>query len=331
MSKPLKPLIAILAVALLVTASGTVGPLYFVSSQGQTTIEPADIALSESEASAGSVIELEGTDFGADSSVSIYFVFAEPVDLTEGSAFILQGINLNQSAATTTEPGGTSPFFDTDGTAPDTLGNLLQSTINQGGNITTSTATGAVSGHNLLVLLDDGTPVNGTISLDCEDVNIAQGQINGTITTLAGSPGIYEGCSVSITEDDTTNTGEIDELIVSSDSEEDFANSLVASATADEEGIFEASVTVPNVEAGEYAMLAVSDDRRIGISTLSVTAAELVDEPLVNATTTNATEGAITNETITPTPEGEEEDAVAATPPLGDTTGPTVTATEPDD
>ena len=70
---------AILVVALLVSASGTVGPLYFVSSQGQTTIEPAEIVLSESEASPGVAIELEGTDFGPDSSVSIYFMSAAPV------------------------------------------------------------------------------------------------------------------------------------------------------------------------------------------------------------------------------------------------------------
>src|ERR671917_454662 len=300
-----KPLTAILVLALLLSASATVGPLYFVSSQGQTTTEPAELSLSETEASPGSAVELEGTDFGADSSASIYFMSAEPVDLIEGSAFILQGLNESQSA-TIEGGGGATAFFDTGGTDLHTLGDLLQSTINQGGNNTTNTTAG-ISGHNLLVVLEDGTPVNGTMSLDCEDVNIAQGRINGTIGTFGASPGIYDECSISITDDDTTNTGEIDELIISSDSEEDFANSLVTSATADEEGTFESSVTVPNVEAGEYAILAVADDRRIAISTLSVTVAELVDEPVANTTTTaNATDGAILNETITPAPEEEE-------------------------
>src|SRR5918992_46623 len=300
-----KPLTAILVLALLLSASATVGPLYFVSSQGQTTTEPAELSLSETEASPGSAVELEGTDFGADSSASIYFMSAEPVDLIEGSAFILQGLNASQSA-TIEGGGGATAFFDTGGTDLHTLGDLLQSTINQGGNNTTNTTAG-ISGHNLLVVLEDGTPVNGTMSLDCEDVNIAQGRINGTIGTFGASPGIYDECSISITDDDTTNTGEIDELIISSDSEEDFANSLVTSATADEEGTFESSVTVPNVEAGEYAILAVADDRRIAISTLSVTVAELVDEPVANTTTTaNATDGAILNETITPAPEEEE-------------------------
>jgi PKD repeat protein len=301
-----KPLTAILAVALFLSASGTVGQLYFVSSQGQTPTEPADLILSESEASPGLAVEIEGTDFGADSSVSIYFMTAEPVDLTEGGAFILQGINANQSA--TIEPGGASTFFNTDSTALHTLGNLLQSTINQGGNNTTTNATAGISGQNLLVVLEEGTPLNGTMSLDCEDVNIAQGRINGAIGTFGASPGIYEECSISIIYDDTTNAGEIDELIISSDSEEDFANSLVTSATADEEGTFESLVTVPNVEGGEYAILAVANDGRMAISALSVIVAEPADEPVVNATiTANATEGGIIlNETLTPAPEEEE-------------------------
>jgi len=301
-----KPLTAILVVALLLSASGTVGQLYFVSSQGQTPTEPAELILSESEASPGLVVDIEGTDFGADSSVSIYFLSAESVDLTEGSALILQGINTNQSS--TIEPGGASTFFNTNGTALHTLGNLIQSTLNQGGANNTTNTTSSISGQNLLVVLEDGTPVNGTMSLDCEDVNIAQGRINGTIGTFGASPGIYEECSISIT-DDTTNAGEIDELIISSDSEEDFANSIVTSATADEEGTFEPSITVPNVEGGEYAILAVADDGRMAISTLSVIVAEPAEEPVVDATTTaNATEGGILNETLTPAPEEEEEE-----------------------
>jgi PKD repeat protein len=301
-----KPLTAILVAALLLSASGTVGQLYFVSSQGQTPTEPVDLILSESEASPGLVVDIEGADFGADSSVSLYFMSAEPVDLTDGSALILQGINTNQSS--TIEPGGARTSFNTNGTALHTLGNLLQSTNNQGGGNNTTNTTAGISGQNLLVVLEDGTPVNGTMSFDCEDVNIGQGRINGTIGTFGASPGLYEECSISITEDDTTNAGEIDELIISSDSEADFANSLVTSTTADEEGTFESSVTVPNVEGGEYAILAVADDGRIAISTLSVIVAEPAEEPVVNATTAaNATEGGGTlNETLTLVPEEEE-------------------------
>src|ERR671914_79292 len=290
-----KPITAILAVALLLSASGTVGSIYFVSSQGQTTIEPAELTLSESEASPGSVIEVEGINFGADSQISIYFMSAEEADLTDGSAFVLQGIDANQSTTTTTtEPEGTSAFFDADGDALHTLGNLLDTT--------------SISEHNLLVVLEERVPVNGTISLECEDENIAQGLINGTIGTFGASPGTYNECSISISDDDDIiDTGEIEELVVVSDSEEDYENSLVASETANEEGTFGSSITVPNVEGGEYAILAVADDRRTAASALSVTAAESVTEPAVDTSADNATEGIIMNETITPTPEEEEE------------------------
>src|SRR5215217_4627134 len=297
-----KPIIAILAVALLLSSLGTVGSFYFVSSQGQTTTEPPELTLSETEASPGSVIEVEGINFGANSQVSIYFMSAEEADLTDGSAFVLQGIDANQS--TTTEPEGTNTFFDADGDALHTLGDLLELSTDQGGNDTTGTTT-SISEHNLLVVLEEGAPVNGTMSLECEDVNIAQGRINGTVGTFGVSPGTYNECSISISDADITDTGEIEELVVVSNSEEDYENSLVISETANEEGTFESSVRVPNVEEGEYAILAVADDRRTAVSALSVTVAETATEPAANAT-----EG-IMNETIIPAPEEEEEEELA--------------------
>src|SRR5215217_178449 len=250
-----KPIIAILAVALLLSSLGTVGSFYFVSSQGQTTTEPPELTLSETEASPGSVIEVEGINFGANSQVSIYFMSAEEADLTDGSAFVLQGIDANQS--TTTEPEGTNTFFDADGDALHTLGDLLE-------------------------------------------LSIDQGRINGTVGTFGVSPGTYNECSISISDADITDTGEIEELVVVSNSEEDYENSIVFSENAKEEGTFESSLTVPNVEEGEYAILAVADDRRTAFSALSVTVAETVTEPAANAT-----EG-IMNETIIPAPEEEE-------------------------
>ena len=289
-----KPITAILAVALLLSASGTVGSFYLVNSQGQTITDPAELTLSESEASPGSVIEVEGINFGANSQVSIYFMSAEEADLTDGSAFILQGIDPNQSTITTTEPEDTSAFFDADSDVPHTLGDLLDTT--------------SISEHNLLVLLEEGVPVNGTMSLECEDENIAQGAINGTIGTFGVSPGTYSECSLSISDADITDTGEIEEQVVVSDSEEDYENSLVTTETADEEGILQSSVTVPNVEGGEYAILAVGNDRRTAISALSVTVAESVTEPAADTSVANATEGIIMNETITPAPEEEDQE-----------------------
>src|SRR5918999_869795 len=298
-----KPLTAILAAALLVSASGTVGSFYFVSSQGQTTTEPAELTLSEGEASPGSVIEVEGINFVANSQVSIYFMSSEEADLTDGSAFVLQGINANQSTTTpTTEPEGTSAFFDTDdGDALHILGDLLDAT--------------SISEHNLLVVLEERAPVNGTMSLECEDENIAQGSINGTIGTFGANPATYNECSISISEDDDiTDAGEIEELVVVSDAQEDYENSLLTSETANEEGAFVSSVTVPNVEGGEYAILAVADDRRTAVSALSVLVAESATETAVDTSSSaaNATEGIIMNETIIPAPEEESTDLLTA-------------------
>src|SRR5918999_1067539 len=299
-----KPITAILAVVLLLGASGTVGSFYFVSSQGQTITDPAELTLSESEASPGSVIEVEGINFVANSQVSIYFMSSEEADLTDGSAFVLQEINANQSTTTpTTEPEGTSAFFDADddGDALHTLGDLLDTT--------------SISEHNLLVVLEERAPVNGTMSLECEDENIAQGRINGTIGTFGANPGTYNECSISISEDDDiTDAGEIEELVVVSDAQEDYENSLLTSETANEEGAFVSSVTVPNVEGGEYAILAVADDRRTAVSALSVLVAESATETAVDTSSSaaNATEGIIMNETIIPAPEEESTDLLTA-------------------
>ncbi|MFL6502962.1 MAG: hypothetical protein ACJ70W_05440 [Nitrososphaera sp.] len=304
-----KPVIAILAVVLIISSSGTVGSFYFVSSQGQTTAEPPEIILSgDEDASPGSVVGLEGTNFGADSPVSIYFMSAEPVDLDDGTAFILQGVDLNQNT-TSGLKGNNNTFFDTAGDTVNTLGRLLESSTDQGDNDTTGTAIttnmSSISDRNLLIVLQDVPPVNGTMSLECGDVNITQGRINGTIGAFRASPGTYNECLISISDGDITNTGEIDELTIASDSVEDLENSLVTSEATNQEGTFESSVTVPDVEEGGYAILAVADDGRMAISELSVVVPESVTEPSVNASSSNATEG-IVNETTPSAPEEEE-------------------------
>jgi hypothetical protein len=304
---------AILAVILLISSSGTIGSFYFVSSQGQTTTEPAEIVLSgDEEASPGSVIGIEGTNFGANSRVSTYFMFAEPVDLDDGSAFILQGVDLNQN--TTAGLEGNNTFFDTTGDTVNTLGNLLELSTDQGGNDTTDTPIttniSSITNRNMVVVLEDALPVNGTMSLECGGATIAQGSINAAIGAFGVSPGTYNDCSISISYGDITNAGEIDELTIASDSGEDLENSLITSQTASEEGAFESSMTVPNVEEGEYAILAVAEDGSTSIAGLSVTVPEsAITESAVNASSsssTNATEG-IVNETETSTSEGEEE------------------------
>jgi PKD repeat protein len=299
-----KPIAAILAAAILVSASGTVGSFYFVGAQDQdqVTTGQAEITLSNIEASPGSVVDVNGSNFGADSQVSIYFMSAKQANFANGSAFVLQGISANQS--TTADQEGDGNFFDEDEDALNALEVLLELSNTQGSNNTTTINTPNTSEGNLLVALEGGgTPNNGTMSLECDDEILAEGGINGTIVTFAVPPGTYDGCSISISDGNITDTGEIGNLIVVSDSKEDYQNSAVTSVTADEQGAFEASVRVPNIEEGEYAILAVGDDRMASVSRLSVTSAQPATE--TEAAFANATADII-NETITQTPEEEE-------------------------
>src|SRR6266511_184877 len=103
-----KPIAAILAAAILVSASGTVGSFYFVGAQDQdqVTTGQAEITLSNIEASPGSVVDVNGSNFGADSQVSIYFMSAKQTNFANGSAFVLQGISANQSTTADQEGDG---------------------------------------------------------------------------------------------------------------------------------------------------------------------------------------------------------------------------------
>jgi hypothetical protein len=302
-----KPITAILAAALLVSTSGTIGSFYFVSSQGQITTG-SSLTLSENQASPGAMVEMVGSNFGANSQVLIYFMSSLHVDLINGTAFILQGIDENQS--TTIEPEDDSIPLDVDNGILNTLENLLGLRTDQVVNDTTTTTANTtlnIVSPNLLVALEESGPVdgNGTVSLECEDEIIAEGHINGTLGVLTVNPGTYNECSISISIDDIVDSGEIDNLVVVSDS--DYENSLVASVNADEDGTFESSVSVPDVEEGEYALLAISDDGRTAVSELLVTVVEEdVTEP-EDIPPTNVTED-ITNETIIEAPEEEEED-----------------------
>ena len=279
-----KPIGAILA-AILVSLSGTVGSFHFVGAQDQgdqLKTGPAEITLSNIEASPGSTVAVNGSNFGANSQVSIYFMSSQYVNFSSGSAFILEGIRANRSS--TAEQEGNGNFFDED--ALKTLEDLLQS-------------------GNLLVALKGEAPNNGRMSLECHDKKLAEGGINGNIVTLAVHPGMYNECLISISDGNITNTGKIGNLKVVSDAGEEYRNSAMTSVSADEQGAFQTSVIVPDVEEGEYAVLAVGSNRTASVSTLSVTIAQAETETENNDNTTaaNSTTIGVTNETSTQTPE----------------------------
>jgi hypothetical protein len=269
-----KSLIAIL-VATLVVASGT-SPFYLAGAQEQAT-EQAEITLSSTEAQPGSEIQVNGSGFGSDAEVSIYIMSAAQANLTNGSAFILQEIS-NQSA-TSAEPESGN-FLDD---ALDALEDLLGLSGDQD----------AAQG-NLLVVLEEALE-NGTLGIECDEQELAEGDVVNGLVSLEAPPGSYDECVVSISDGDTTDIGEVGSLTIASDPDEGYEGSLAGSVTSDGQGLFAAPVAAPQAE-GEYAILAVEDDGAAAVSELSVIVQPTAGEEALadNATgEQNVTDGAV--------------------------------------
>ncbi|MDQ3873301.1 MAG: hypothetical protein M3258_06785 [Thermoproteota archaeon] len=275
---------AILA-ATLVSLSVSAGSFYFVGAQDELDEEAtgqAAITLSNVKVSPRSTVTINGNNFGANSQVSIYFMSARHVNLSNGSALVLQGITANHSSAIGQERNDN--YFGEN--APKMLEDLLQS-------------------NNLIVTLPGDAPSNGRVNLQCDHKNLARGSINGNIVALSVAPAAYNGCSISISDGNITDSGAIGNLVVVSNSEEEFRNSAVASTTSNEQGVFETTVRVPNVKEGEYAILAVGNNRIASASELSVSNPQSDREAENNdaGAVANTTIADITNETNTQTPE----------------------------
>jgi hypothetical protein len=164
---------------------------------------------------------VNGNNFDADSQVSIYFMSSKQANFSNGSAFVLQGISANQS--TTAAQESDANFFDEDEDALDALEGVLELSNDQDSNNTSSSInTTNISEGNLIIALEGGASNRGTMSLECNNGILAEGGINGTIVTFALPPGTYGRCSISISNGNITDTGEIGNLMVVSDSKEDY-------------------------------------------------------------------------------------------------------------
>ena len=267
----------IILFAMGVAAYGAAGALY-AGAQGQTATQNAEITV-DAIARPGSEINVSGDNFVADSDVSIYLMSSSQADLSKGSAFIMQEISANETAAAT-EPR-TGGFLDD---ALNALENLLG--MNNERNVASSEKQGS-----LLVAL--GQPASGTISLECDDEEIAQADLDGTnLGSLAAPSGTYNECSISVSDGNTTDVGEIGDLKINPDPDASYERSEVAVVTADAQSSFAQPVTVPDVEQGEYAILAVSAEGSVAVSELEITM-----QPAAETTSSNVT--SVTNETAT--------------------------------
>jgi hypothetical protein len=268
---------AAILLAAIVVASGAVGSFYFAGAQEQAAVEQAEITV-DSEAEAGSEIEVGGSNFAANSNVSIYFMSAAQAEMTNGTTFVLQEASANESTTAEAEPQGGNILED----AMNALGGLL-GMGDEGGNETTTTTTTSAGEGSLLVVLSE--LANGTMSLECADESIAESDLNSTnLVSLAAPTGTYSDCSITVAGDNGTDTGEIGNLTVNPDPDESYESSQVANTTADEEGSFSQPITVPDVEGGEYAVLAASEEGTAAVSPVSVTGAPEVEAPTTNAT-----------------------------------------------
>jgi hypothetical protein len=160
-----KPIVAVLLAAL-VAASGAAGSFYLASAQEQAAVEQAEITVAD-EAQAGSEIDISGSNFGANSDVSIYFMSAAQAELGNGSALILQELPANETTAA--EAGGSNFFED----ALNALSNLLGLSGEESDTTTTSSSNGS-----LLVVLDE--LASGAMSLECDNESIAESELRGT-------------------------------------------------------------------------------------------------------------------------------------------------------
>jgi len=294
-----KPIMAVLLAAL-VAASGAAGSFYFAGAQEQAAVGQAEITVAD-EAQAGSQTDISGNNFEPRSDVSIYFMSAARARMTNDNVLVLQEIPANETLAAAKPEGGN--LFEN---ALNALSNLLGLSSNEN-----TTASGADQG-SLLVVLDQ--LASGTIGLKCGDKDVAQGELNDTnLVNLSAQSGTYDDCSISIDGDNGTNTGDIGSLTVTTDPDEDYEGSLVANATADNQGSFSQSVKVPDVEQGQYAILAVSSEGTTAVSALSVTAAA-AETSTSNATgTLNETAPLSGNVTVNQTmPEGNTTVSQAA-------------------
>jgi hypothetical protein len=286
-----KTLAAIMA-AILVVASA-VGSFYFAGAQEQSQAiqGQAKIALGKDNAQAGSAVDVSGSNFSANSDVSIYFMSAARADLTNHSALILQEIaaNNNQSQTASTIDNGSGDIF---GNALNTLRGILGLEHNNSSNGTNAAINdGNARGHLLAVL--DTKLANGTVSLKCDDQNIAQGSVNDTsIVNLAAEPGTYSNCSIAVADGNATDNGDIGSLTIAADPDKGYENSKISSVKADAQGSFAESVTVPKARTGEFAILAADSGGSAAVSELSVTAQSSTAETVSNATSTNATNAA---------------------------------------
>jgi hypothetical protein len=321
--------------------------------QKESENSAAKITISNDAVQAGSTVKVSGKNFDPGSQISIYFMSALQANFTSSgrNALILQQLATNNSSnsgqqttasassAASAKAAGSnsssktnSPSSDIIGDAFRTLQNMFHIGNNNDNNTTTNISgtnvngstpdLGAVASSNLkghmLVMLSNKV-TNGTINIECNNDKIAQSIINKTrLVNLVAEPGIYSDCSIALTEQNSTYSGNVGNMtvIAAANSNIGYEDSKIGSAKANTQGSFAKSVTIPaTAKIGQYAVLTtegnISEDMnsssvasvaavaKISIISKSTTNSNITEPTMTTNTTTTAGQQGIINSTIT--------------------------------
>jgi hypothetical protein len=272
--------LAVLFAAVLIIASGIAGSFYLAGAQTQDlTNENPSISLGSIQA--GSPIAVSGAGFDQNAEVSLYIMSANEANMTDAQWTILQQIG---------EPAGTQLDDGTGGNlvndALDALRDLL--------NVQNESPPTETNSTGRLLVISDGSAPQGTLSLECDDQEIASGDTTSgsPLLSLAAAAGDYSECNLTLRNSNgIIDSAELGGLQVFADSSEEYEESLVGTDSTDSSGEFSAEVTVSETAADRYAILAVANDgQQVAVSrAFSISeAAPPVAEEAQNATSDDA-------------------------------------------
>jgi hypothetical protein len=292
--------------AVLVIASGVAGSFYFAGAQAQVQSDEREQQISLDIAGTiepGTTSTISGSRFDDNIEVSIYLMSAVPANMTDSSWVILQQSE-NQTSAEQEDASDGNLVND----ALDALRGLLG--MQQGEVASEQNATGR------LLIVPEGAIANGTVTIECDDQEVASGDIESdtAFMSLSAVAGSYSECNLTVSDGNgIVDSAELGALEISPDADEEYEDSIVASAQTDDDGSFSTSFSVSESSAGQYAILAVADDgRQTAVSNVfTIEAATETNEQADSAGNDTAdmpvTVPPLANETLT------EEDQGAAT------------------
>ena len=156
-------ILAALFAAILVIASGIAGSFYLAGAQTQDLAEDPTISLDD-DIRSGSPISVSGTGFDENTEVSLYVMSASEANLTGTKWTILQE---------TGTQAGTQPANDTGGNLVNDALDALRDLFD----MQDEAPSAEVNTTGRLLVISDGPAADGTVNIECDDQEIAGGDV----------------------------------------------------------------------------------------------------------------------------------------------------------